>query len=215
MVPGTPPDDLVELGRVSGAYGVQGWIKIEPHAAQSQVLLRVREWWLRRDDAPSGGLPPGGVASNGSPPDGSPPGALATAVRVVKSRTQGSTIVAQLAGVSDRDLAAALRGNRVWVSRAAFPAADPDEYYWVDLIGCLLYGHADDVPVLIGRVSEITDNGAHAVLHVTRLLSESELVPVLDDKGREEETLVPFVAAHVQAVDLAARRIDTDWPAEL
>src|SRR5690606_37516345 len=89
MASGTPPDDLVELGRVAGAYGVQGWIKIEPHAAQSQALLRVREWWLRRDDAPPAGKgSPGGVS----------PVAPAAAVQVLKSRTQGSTIVAQLAG---------------------------------------------------------------------------------------------------------------------
>src|SRR5690606_40659986 len=99
-----------------------------------------------------------------------------------------------------------------WVSRAAFPVADEDEYYWVDLIGCLLYGVADENPVLLGRVNAVTENGAHGVLHVTRLVSEDD--PMLDAKGREEETLVPFVAAYVQSVDLAARRIDTTWPAD-
>lgn len=174
---------------------MQGWIKVEPHAAQSQVLLSAAEWWLRRDDA-SAGVP-------------------ACAARVLKSRTQGSTIVAQIAGVADRDQAAALRGNRVWVSRAAFPAADADEYYWIDLIGCLVYGQADGAAVLLGRVDTVTENGAHGVLHITRLVSESDLSPLLDARGREQETLVPFVAAHVQSVDLAARRIETDWPAEL
>jgi len=194
MVSGAPPDDLVEMGRVAGAYGVQGWVKIEPHAAQSQALLQVAEWWFRRD--------------------GAPPGTPAVAMRVLKSRTQGSTIVAQLAGVNDRDQAAALRGNRVWLSRAAFPAADGDEHSWVDLIGCLLYGLADEASVLLGRVDAATENGAHGVLHVTRLVSEADPVPLRDAKGRQEETLVPFVAAHVQSVDLASRRIDTTWPAD-
>lgn len=194
IVSGTPPADLVELGRIAGAYGVQGWVKVEPYTAQSQVLLRVREWWLRRD---------------------TPANAQTSAIKVVKSRTQGSTIVAQLTGIDDRDQAGALRGARVWVPRAAFPAADADEYYWVDLIGCLLYGHQDDHPALLGRVSDVSDNGAHAVLHVTRLTDEPEPRPLLDPKGREQETLVPFVSAHVHAVDLAARRIDSDWPVDL
>lgn len=196
---GTPPADLVELGRVAGAYGVQGWIKIEPYTAQSQVLLRVQEWWLRRDA-------PGAAAQVAA--------SQANEVRVVKSRTQGSTIVAQLAGIGDRDQAEVLRGNRVWVSRAAFPAAQTDEYYWVDLIGCLLYGQDDDRSLLLGRVSEVTDNGAHGVLHVVRLADTPEQEPLLDAKGRALETLVPFVSAHVHHVDLAARRIDTDWPAD-
>ena len=194
IVSGTPPADLVELGRVVGAYGVQGWVKVEPYSAQSQVLLRVREWWLKRD---------------------MPPDARMGAVGVVKARTQGASIVAQLAGVADRDQAAAMRGNRVWVPRAAFPAADADEYYWVDLIGCLLYGQDEDRSLLLGRVTDVTDNGAHALLHVTRLTDEPDPQPLLDSKGREQETLIPFVSAHVHAVDLAARRIDTDWPADL
>lgn len=192
-VSGTLPADLVELGRVTGAYGVKGWIKIEPYAAQSQVLSQVRQWWLRRgDDSASG----------------------ATPVTVVSARIHGATIVAQLAEIADREHAMTLRGNRVWVARSMFPAAQADEYYWVDLIGCLLYGRADDETVLLGRVDNVADNGAHAVLHVTRLADEAGLPVLLDAKGREQEILVPFVSAHVKAVDLTARRIDTDWPAD-
>lgn len=201
MAPGTPPADLVELGRISGAYGVQGWIKIEPYTAQSEVLLRVREWWLRRDIA-------GAAEQAATGP--------ARGVKIVKSRTQGATIVAQLAGITDRDQAEALRGNRVWISRAAFPAAQDDEYYWIDLIGCLVYGQDDDRTVLLGRVSEVTDNGAHGVLRVSRLAEVDAAEPqaMLDAKGRALETLIPFVSAHVQNVDLAAKRIDTDWPSD-
>jgi len=38
---------------------------------------------------------------------------------------------------------------------------------------------------------------------------------LLNAKGKPAEMLVPFVRAHIQAVDLAARRIDSDWPADL
>lgn len=192
-VSGTLPADLVELGRVTGAYGVKGWVKIVPYAAQSQVLSQVRQWWLRRgDDSAAGAMP----------------------VTVVSARIHGATIVAQLAEIADREHAMTLRGNRVWVARSMFPAAQDDEYYWVDLIGCLLYGRDDDEAVLLGRVDSVADNGAHAVLHVVRLVDEAGLPVLLDAKGREQEILVPFVSAHVKAVDLTARRIDTDWPAD-
>ena len=35
---------------------------------------------------------------------------------------------------------------------------------------------------------------------------------LLDARQRPVDMLVPFVSAHVHRVDLAARRIDTDWP---
>jgi len=194
------PEDLVELGRVTGAYGLRGWVKIQPHAADSSALLSTREWWLRSPVAP---MQPAAMAP-------------ARPVKVLKSRTQGSTIVGGLQGVSDRDQAEQLRGSTVWVSRAAFPATENDEYYWVDLLGCAVHGEHEGRSVLLGVVEDVMDNGVHAILRVARqaLDEQGATVPVCDDKGRNVESLIPFVAAHVLAVDLANRRLDTNWPAE-
>ncbi|MER8170541.1 S8 family serine peptidase, partial [Acinetobacter baumannii] len=41
------------------------------------------------------------------------------------------TVVAQLAGIADRDQAEALRGFSVQAPRGSFPAPEEDEYYWV------------------------------------------------------------------------------------
>jgi 16S rRNA processing protein RimM len=196
------PDDLVELGRVAGAYGIRGWIKIQPHAAGSAALLHSKTWWLRRGAGPLQGA------------DAAP--GPAWRVRVLRSRTQGRSIVGSLEGVADRNQAEQLRGCTVWVSRAAFPATDDDEYYWVDLIGCTIYGEQDGRSVLLGVVEDVMDNGAHAVLRVARQVLNEEGVPVplLDAKGRNEETLVPFVRAHVHTVDLPNRRLESNWPVE-
>lgn len=196
------PDDLVELGRVTGAYGIRGWIKIQPHTAGSSALLKAREWWLRRPAVPVGS-------------DAAEPGAP-WAVRVLKSRTQGSTIVGSLQGMADRNQAEQLRGCTVWVSRATFPATDDDEYYWVDLIGCTIYGEQEGHSVLLGVVEDVMDNGVHAVLRVARqaLNAEGVAVPLLDAKGRSQESLVPFVRAHVHTVDLPNRRLESNWPVD-
>jgi len=181
------PDDLsdalVELGRVVAAHGLKGWVKVQPYSTQATVLLSAKTWWL------------------------------AQPVAVLAARWQGNAVVAQLQGVADRDQAEALRGQVVRAPRSAFPAPEIDEYYWVDLVGCLLYGEtAESTSALLGRVSAVSDNGAHALLTVVRL--SPTLESVLDAKGRAREVLVPFVAAHVQRVDLAARRIDSNWPVD-
>lgn len=194
------PQDLVELGRVSGAYGVRGWVKVQPHAAGSAALLKSRTWWLRRAVAP---------AHAGEHQ-------AAWSVGVIKSRTQGSTIVASLQGLTDRNDAEKLRGCTVWVSRAMFPPVEEGEYYWVDLIGCLIYGEQDGASVLLGAVENVMDNGVHAVLQVKRLHQDQqgELHLLLDGKGRPQEALVPFVEAHVHTVDLENRRLDSNWPVD-
>ena len=194
------PPDLIELGRIVAAYGIRGWVKGQPHSAQADVLLGAASWWLKAPVPVHGGA-----------------GALSYArrARVQASRTQGAAVVAQLDLSPDRDAAESFKGHTVWVPRSEFPAPETDEYYWVDLIGCHLYGAGDDGgSALIGVVREVADNGAHALLRVERAALDAQGAPaaVLDARGRPLEVLVPFVAAHIRAVDLAARRIDSDWP---
>jgi 16S rRNA processing protein RimM len=205
--PAEAPADLIELGRIAAAYGVKGWVKIQPHSADADVLRSVISdssasspvWWLMRPVAPA-------------TPDKTP---AAQPYQVKAARAHGAHIVAQLAGIDDRDQADALRGMSVCMPRQAFPPPDEDEYYWVDLIGCTVWGQENGEPALLGVVDEVLDNGAHALLRVLRqrqVAGQSTPEPILDAKGRPEEVLVPFVQAHVQAVDLAQRRIDSDWP---
>ena len=190
----TAPDDLIELGRIISAYGVRGWVKIQPHSAQGTVLRAAPVWWLVAPVAP--------LAKPGAP----------VPHKVKQARPQGSTVVADLEGVGERDLAENLRGYTVLVSRQHFPKALTDEYYWVDLVGCQVFGEDG----LLGVVHEVVDNGAHALLKVHRLQAQDAAEPLalLDAKGKPQEILVPFVAAHVQHVDITARRIDTDWPVD-
>lgn len=194
------PAALVELGRIASAYGVRGWVKIQPHSSRAQVLLAAKTWWLKA---------PAPVGSAGVLPS-------AFSVNVVACRPQGSALVAQFDGMSDRDLAEAMKGHTVWVPRADFPAADDDEYYWVDLIDCRLFGDLDGQSVLIGKVVEVVDNGAHALLRVARATADAngDLVLMHNDKGRVIEVLVPFVSAHVHTVDLANKRLESNWPVE-
>ncbi|QDQ89179.1 ribosome maturation factor RimM [Alcaligenaceae bacterium SJ-26] len=173
------PDDLVELGRILSAYGVRGWVKIAPHSQQSDILLKTKTWWI----APSAQASASVV--------------VPVACTVMAARRHSASVVAQVAGCTDRDGADALRGATVHIPRSAFPQPAEGEYYWVDLIGCTLFGQDDAGAVVpLGTVNEVMDNGAHAVLKVSN------------------GTLVPFVDAHVLAVDMAARRIDTNWPAD-
>lgn len=196
-----PPDDLVEVGRVAAAHGVRGWLKIQPYSPQADALLGAPVWWLKAPDPAVGS----GVLPR-------PRGLRIRACR----RQAGQFLAAQADGIADRDTAESLRGCTVWVPRAAFPSAGDDEYYWIDLIGCDFHGMGDDGPRLLGRVDQVLDNGAHAVLQVALGAPDAEGVfqPLSDARGRPRHVLVPFVAAHVQHVDLQARRIDSDWPAD-
>jgi len=193
------PADLIELGRVAAAYGVRGQIKIQTHAAGSDTLHAHKTWWLKTATAPAAAM----VRAAASAPQ---------PVHVLSCQRHNDTLIAQLEGVGDRDQAQTLKGATLHLPRTLFPKAAQDEYYWVDLIGCALYGKTvDGQDVLLGRVAQVSDNGAHALLHVAQ---DTFNVGTADAAKRTPERLIPFVAAHILHVDLPARRIDSNWPAD-
>ncbi|WP_232344496.1 ribosome maturation factor RimM [Cupriavidus taiwanensis] len=179
------PEDLVEVGYVSAAYGIRGWIKVQPHADDASALLHARRWWLL--SPPQAGLVAAG-AERAEP----------VCVKIAQSREHSGTVVAQAAGVADRNLAEALRGRRVWIRRADFPAPEEDEFYWVDLIGCSVSNEQGE---LLGEVSGLIDNGAHQILQVA----------FVQPDGKAGERLIPFVDAFLRTVDTAGKRIVVDW----
>lgn len=179
------PDDLVEVGYVGAAYGIRGWIKVQPHADDASALLHARRWWLLR-------APPVGVVTAPAQP------AEAVSVKIAQSREHSGTVVAQATGVSDRNVAEMLKGRRVWIRRADFPAPEEGEFYWVDLIGCAVVNEQGEA---LGEVTGLIDNGAHQILQLAYQLPD----------GKAAERLIPFVDAFLRTVDTPGRRIVVDW----
>jgi 16S rRNA processing protein RimM len=118
-------------------------------------------------------------------------------LKITGARERGDVVVATAQELTDRNAAEALRGARIYVARSSFPTAGPDEFYWVDLIGLSVVNRQGE---RLGIVTDLLDTGAHSVLRVR---------PEGDAAG--DERLIPFVAAYVDDVDLAERRITVDW----
>jgi len=182
------PVDAVVVGRVDGAYGVHGGLRVEPfNDPQDSVLLRSRRWYLSAPARLTGEASVRGAL----------PFRLPALVEVSRCRVHAAGLVATVAGIGTKEAADALRGCEIAVSRADFPPARGGEYYWVDLIGCAVVTPAG---VPLGIVASVDDHGAHPLL---RLRAED---------GRER--LIPFVEVHVPEVDVVGRRIVADWDPE-
>jgi len=181
------PEDAIEVGRIVDAWGIKGGIKVLPFSSDPQALFSSRRWFLRPPEKPLG-------------PKAAKP--LPTLLRITNAREQGDVIVATAQDVADRNAAEALRGCSVFVSRASFPTADADEYYWIDLIGLTVVNREGQA---LGNVADLLDTGAHSVLRVTQVETDAQ------GQSLERERLIPFVAAYIDAVSLEQRRITVDW----
>ena len=195
------PESIIALGRVIDAWGVKGWVKVEPFSpASDTTLVRAPQWHLSRHPVSPPGLQKGASLQkkrmSGAPVAAPPPGtapALELQVIVERARRHGASVVAKCGGIEDRDAALALKGAEVGVRRADFPVLPEGEYYWLDLIGCALLNAQG---VSLGTVTAMDDHGAHPLLQT--------------DLG----VMVPFVDAYLVEVAPQERRIVVDWQAD-
>ncbi|MBL0730823.1 ribosome maturation factor RimM [Piscinibacter sp. HJYY11] len=186
---GTPadwPEDAVEVGRIVDAWGVKGWIKVQPFASDPQALFSSKRWYLQ---------PPEDSAVK-RPAAAKPAAAFPSLLKITQAKDHGDVVVAQVQEVEDRSAAEALRGGRIFIARSSFPTADADEYYWVDLIGMAVVNRKGEA---LGTVVGLIDTGPHSVLRIQPA------------DAKAEERLVPFVSAYVDEVKTADKLITVDW----
>jgi 16S rRNA processing protein RimM len=109
-------------------------------------------------------------------------------------------VVASSHVLPDRNTAELLRGARIFIPRSSFPAAAPQEYYWVDLIGLKVVNLQ---AIELGVVVDLMATGPQTVLVVHE--------EVDDARPKPTERLIPFVSEYVIDVGLSSRTIKVDW----
>ena len=145
------PHSRVCVGRIAGAHGVRGWVRITSYTEE-----------------------PTNVAAYGPVSDDK--GEHMFELEVM--RMAKAHVVARIEGVDDRDAAEALRGTRLFVPRDALPAPDPDEFYFDDLVGLPVETVAGDA---LGKVLSVQDFGSGAMLEVGKNRGATILVPFTHD----------------------------------
>lgn len=133
------PTRRILVGRIHGAFGVRGEVKLESLTEPEGNLLRYQPWTLR--DAQG----------------------RERTVAGARARPGGKGLIGTLPGVEDRDAAEALRGAELFVPRSALPPPRDGEFYWIDLEG-LRVANLDGVD--FGTVASVFSNGANDVLVV-------------------------------------------------
>ena len=186
------PEDAVEVGRIVDAWGIKGWLKVQAFASDPQALFSSRRWFIKPPEA-------AGIKRPGALPSTFP-----AVLKITLAKQHGDAVVAQAQGVASRNEAEALRGARVFVGRSSFPTAAKDEFYWIDLIGLTVVNRQGEN---LGTVVGLLDTGPHSVLRV----ADSDAQAQAQAPAPESERLIPFVAAYVDDVSLALKRITVDW----
>jgi 16S rRNA processing protein RimM len=141
-------DALIQVGRVAGAFGIKGEVRITSFTSEPLALVNYKT--LLRED--------------GSP-----------ALTVLGGRIAKGGVVVRTKEIETREQAEAARGLKLYIPRAILPEPDDDdEFYVADLIGMDVVSLEGD---LLGQVRSVRDFGAGDLLEVAPPTGESWWLP--------------------------------------
>ncbi len=124
------------LGRVSGLFGVKGWVKVFSHTEPREAVLNYGHWLIRRSTEWQ-------------------------SVQVAEGKRHSKTVIVRLEGIDNRDRAAELLGCDIGVARTELPDPEPGHYYFGDLEGLKVVQRGGTE---LGTVAYVMETGANDVL---------------------------------------------------
>ena len=139
------------MGRVASAFGIKGWVKIQPFSEYVDSLLEYKTWYMGHEHGPW------------------------RQVEVVDCEAHDRTLAVQFSDCPDRTAAEKLKGFLIAVPRSSLPQQDESEYYWTDLIGMTVVNETGE---MLGTVAELLETGANDVL-IVRGSGPDVLIPFL------------------------------------
>jgi 16S rRNA processing protein RimM len=155
-LPSFMTDQYLEIGKIVGAQGLQGEVRVYPNTDFPERFEQAGQRWLLRP--------------NQQQPE---------AIQLVKGRyVEGKGLyVVKLEGISDRDAAEALRNCKLLVPKSDRLELEEGEFHVADLIGLPVYDQASQT--LIGTVKDIYSAG-NDLLEVSRAEGNPVLIPFVE-----------------------------------
>lgn len=134
-------EDMLVVGKITGCYGLKGWVKIHPYTDTPDNFIALGVWQVKR----RGVFEP---------------------LQLDAVKPQGRGLIAHISGVDDRTPAEAYRGLEIAVAASVLPQLPEGDYYWRDLQGLQAWCQDGDNRVLLGVVDYLIETGANDVLVV-------------------------------------------------
>ena len=152
-------DTMLAVGKITGCFGVKGWVKIHPYTEPAENFLHYDgRWQIKRQDEYE-------------------------PIEFDQGRRHGKGLVAHIADVDDRTLAESYKGLIVAIPGDSLPQLEEGDYYWRDLEGLQVWCQDGEEKVLLGTVDYLIETGANDVLVVKHthdsVDSQERLIPYL------------------------------------
>lgn len=128
--------DMLVVGKISGVYGVKGWVKVYSWTHPRENILSYPKWQIGRKDS-------------------------LVEMSLIDGKAHGKGIIARLEDCDSREQAELLMGKEIFIHQGDLEQLDEGEYYWRDLIGLKVMNLEQQD---LGVVKSLMETGANNVL---------------------------------------------------
>ncbi len=146
-----PDPSFILMGRIVGAHGIAGGLKVLSYAESLAVFAAGRTVVVRSESG------------------------VETVYENACSRAQRRAALQAQKGDANRSQAEALLGYDLFLDKATLPKLEEGSYYWADLIGLEVHSVDGDC---LGRIASIIQTGSNDV-YVVKLKDRELLLPAL------------------------------------
>jgi len=131
-------NQLISLGKISGVFGVKGWVKVHSFTDPREKIVDYGRWQIKHQGQ-------------------------WREVEITAGKRQGKTVIAKLQGLDDRNEAMLYAGDEIAIFASQLDQLEEDEYYWHQLEGLAV---VTTEGIELGSVHHLLETGANDVLVV-------------------------------------------------
>ncbi|MGD9939173.1 MAG: ribosome maturation factor RimM [Clostridia bacterium] len=163
--------DKLAIGRIGAAHGLDGRVKVITYSGESGHFRKLDTVELRD-------------------------GERSMKAVVQSAAAHGELVLVKFEGYDSPEASRVLAGFEIWVPRSKAAPKRKDEYYFADLVGCVLHAEGKD----LATVCAVCDGGGGELLEVAFPGRSSVLIPfrkefigTVDIEGKRIELIAPWI----------------------
>lgn len=177
---------LIPVGKISGLYGIQGWVKIYSYTQPRDNIFRYQPWHLYQNQVQQ-----------------------CQPIYLRQGKIHGKGLIAQLEHYDSPEAVRPLLTAEIRIARQQLPELPADEYYWSDLQGFTVRTTTGQT---LGILDHFLETAAQDVMVIHAPVADPVLPAPAKIHPPPKTHLIPFVQPQiVQAVDRAQRAILVHW----
>jgi 16S rRNA processing protein RimM len=194
---GISKSEWIPLAILLRPQGRRGELLAEPLSDLPDIFAADRDLFLA---APNATAPP---------PNASP---IRIEAHWFPTGKNAGRVVLKLSGCDTISDAEALAGRHLLIASSHLPTLDPDTFFVGDLVGCTVFNAGQPIGTIVDIEFATAPDGRTRLEDAAPLLAVqlTPTTPLPASPG--EPTLIPFVRAWLDEVDISARRITMHLP---